>query len=90
MAKGKGLSRSGKKHKKPATHDIHRQFKAEPSDDAAPTAVLAVERLLNAQEAVQAALGEEAHVAALSCVPQAPVKFEPPRPTPRAWLAVDM
>ena len=46
-----GIGRTGKKHKKPATHDVYRQLKAEPVEGAAPAASLAVERLVEAREA---------------------------------------
>ena len=33
-----GIGRTGKKHKKPATHDVYRQLKPEPVEGAAPAA----------------------------------------------------
>ena len=67
-----GIGRTGKKHKKPATHDLRRQLKSEPDEGAAPAASRGVDRLHEAQEAVQAALRERAGATA------GPADFEPP------------
>ena len=58
MAKGKNLSRSGKKHKKVATHDIHRQPKAEPVLGDTPAASSAVERLAAARACAESLLAQ--------------------------------
>ena len=70
-----GIGRTGKKHKKPATHDVYRQLKAEPVEGAAPAASLAVERLVEAREAAQAALEQHAQGASAQ---ESAAEFEPP------------
>ena len=75
MAKGKGLSRSGKKHKKLALHDIHRQLKPEPAEGAAPAASSAAHHLQNALKAVESELQA---ASAASAAPQAVAQPEPP------------
>ena len=58
-----GIGRTGKKHKKPATHDVYRQLKAEPVEGAAPAASLAVERLVEARSEAVSRLGLHALMA---------------------------
>ena len=62
-----GIGRTGKKHKKPATHDVCRRLKAEPVEGAAPAASLAVERLVEAREAAQAALEQHGCMGCTRC-----------------------